>query len=230
MMEAMDRKVSRVWAMVVLAWVSMGALSGQAEVTLDSASTTAGYISRILLNEVPFPGEHGFVSESDTKAAMLSVLCVLHNRIDNIPAGYKQRQLASVETSDILDIITAGGVHGQCDGFYRDSSGRPVMVSRVDERLDNLMRIAGEGKPGRFASLLNYGKGLAAAYAAGGMSQADRFVALQRVGSIPVTGRAYSWMSDKDYYNPGGNFVKIPDQQQGSLGGNRFFTLKRLVP
>jgi hypothetical protein len=45
---------------------------------------------------------------------------------------------------------------------------------------------------------------------------------------MPVTGRAYSWMTDRGCYNPGGNFVRIPDAEQGSLGGNRFFTLRKL--
>ena len=47
------------------------------------------------------------------------------------------------------------------------------------------------------------------------------------VNQIAVTGRAYSWMTGQDYYNPGGNFVRIPDAQQGLLGGNRFFTLRK---
>jgi hypothetical protein len=34
-------------------------------------------------------------------------------------------------------------------------------------------------------------------------------------------------MTDKDYYRPGGNFVTIPDAEDGSLGGNRFFTLRK---
>ena len=28
-------------------------------------------------------------------------------------------------------------------------------------------------------------------------------------------------------YDPGGNFLRIPDEQAGSLGGNRFFTLRK---
>jgi len=44
---------------------------------------------------------------------------------------------------------------------------------------------------------------------------------------VPVTGRAYSWMTDVDSYHPGGNFVSIPSTDDGSLGGNRFFTLRK---
>jgi hypothetical protein len=32
---------------------------------------------------------------------------------------------------------------------------------------------------------------------------------------------------DEHRFNPGGNFLRIPDEQQGALGGNRFFTLRK---
>ena len=47
------------------------------------------------------------------------------------------------------------------------------------------------------------------------------------VNGVPATGRAYAWMTDEPQYNPGGNFLRIPDDQEGSLGGNRFFTLRK---
>ena len=49
---------------------------------------------------------------------------------------------------------------------------------------------------------------------------------LKQVGGVKVTGRAYSWMTNTGY-KPGGNFVAIPDANEGSLGGNRFFTLRK---
>ena len=188
---------------------------------------TDGYIARLLVNEAPFPGERGWVSEADTKATMLAILWVLHGRIHHVPDGYTQKQLAATNSKNIIDVITVGGEKGQCDGFYRDSKGTPKAVSRVHERVNYLENIAGKGKPGKFARLLDYAQGLASAYTSGGMKEADRFASLQNVGSIQVTGRAYSWMTDKDIYNPGGTFVKIPDSKSGSLGGNRFFTLKK---
>jgi hypothetical protein len=33
---------------------------------------------------------------------------------------------------------------------------------------------------------------------------------------------------NRDYYNPGGRFVRIPDAYDGALGGNRFFTLRSI--
>lgn len=192
------------------------------------ATGEAEYIAMLLINESPFPGERGYVSEQDTKAAMLGILWVLHSRIEHIPEGYTQRQIAAVETSDIIDVITAGGVHGQCDGFYRDDAGRPVAVPRVHERIAQLEKIATKGEPGRFARLLDYARGLASSYSTGGPAGADRYAKLHKIDDIPVTGRAYSWMTDVNSYSPGGNFVKIPDEHAGAAGGNRFFTLRRL--
>jgi hypothetical protein len=214
----------------LLLTVVVGLASGarcEAAAQLAPANTKAGYLARLLINEAPFPGERGWLSETDTKATMMSILWVLHARLVHIPAGYRQEHIAAVRTDDIIDLITVGGPKGQCDGFYRDSGGDFKAVNRVHDRIDYLMKVANKGTPGKFARLLNYAQGLADAYEQHGLAGADRFARLSRVGPLPVTGRAYSWMTDKDYYNPGGNFVKIPDAKQGSLGGNRFFTLKK---
>lgn len=198
-----------------------------AGVELPPPGEPAGYIARLLINEVPFPGERGYVSEADTRAAMLAVLWVVESRLKHVPGGYTQPEVASVNAENAIEVITAGGERGQCDGFYRDGSGRPVFSPRVGERIDNLLRIAGQGEPGRFARLLTYGRDLAAAYVRGGIAEADRFAGLKRIGNLPVTGRGYAWMSDRDYYDPGGRFVRIPNADGGVLGGNRFFTLER---
>ena len=195
---------------------------------LEPASSAAGYLARLLANESPFPGERGFVSEADTKAAMLSILWVLHARLKYVPPGYRQEEIAAIRSQDVVEVITA---KNQCEGFSRDAAGKPVAAPRVEARIQNLLSIANRGdKPGRFASLLNFVQGLADAYLAGGIPGADRFAGLTVVDQIAVTGRAYSWMTGQDYYRPGGNFVKIPDAQQGLLGGNRFFTLRKVSP
>jgi hypothetical protein len=155
-------------------------------------------------------------------------LWVLHSRIHFIPKGYRQAQIAGVKSQDIIDVITGAGGKRQCEGFYRNSSGQFVTEPRVEERIDNLLSIANKGgKPGRFAAMLNYAQGLARAYVKGGIEEADRYAGLKRLGAVHVTGYAYSWMTDVDRYHPGGNFVTIPDASDGSLGGNRFFTLRK---
>ena len=221
-----DRKSRGLFILVLGCFLSSRSLLFAGD-DLKPATTKSGYIARLLINEAPFPGERGWVSEANSKATMLAVLWVCHCRLHYIPPGYNQKQVASVHAKNIIDVITAGGEKGQCDGFYRDSSGRFKAVSRVEKRIDYLKNIAGKGKPGKFARLLQYAQGLADAYVAGGIKQADQFAGLKVVRKIPVTGRAYSWMSDKDCYNPGGTFIRIPDEHNGLLGGNRFFTLKK---
>jgi hypothetical protein len=112
------------------------------------------------------------------------------------------------------------------DGFYRDASGRPVMTPRVTERVDYLVTVANRGTPGRFARLLFHAQHLADEFV--GTSPHDHFAALARIGEISVTGGAYGWMTDREIFRPGGNFVRITDEWRGGLGGNRFFTLRRL--
>jgi hypothetical protein len=196
-------------------------------VSFPAADTAEGYVGRLLINEAPFPGERGFVSEADSKASMAQILWVIECRIHFIPAGYRQREIAVVETTNVLDVITAGGDKGQIDGFFRDRQGRLATAPRVEERLQNLISIANRGAPGRFARLLEYGAALATAYVRERLAEPDRFASLSQFGSIAVTGRAYSWMTDRDYYNPGGSYLRIPDQYEGLLGGNRFFTLRK---
>ena len=196
---------------------------------LDRRDSPSGYLARLLINETAFPGERGFLSEADSKGSMLAVLWVLHGRIQHIPNGYRQVQIAGVRSSNIIDVITGAGGKRQCEGFYLNAAGRYVTAPRVEERVDNLLSIANRGgKPGRFAGLLNYAQGLSRAYVKEGIEGADRFAGLRRVGRTEVTGRAYSWMTDVGSYHPGGNFVAIPSTQEGSLAGNRFFTLRKV--
>jgi len=203
------------------------ARAAQAEVTLPAVASVEGYVCRLLINEVPFPGERSYVSEADSMLAMEGLLRVLDARLKYIPQGYTQQQIAAVRTGNIIDIITAGGEKGQFDGFYRDASGAPMMVPRITERVDNLIQISGRGQPGKFARLLEHAATLAQSYTSGALACRDPHKDVRMVNGVSATGRAYSWMTDEPQYNPGGNFLRIPDDQSGSLGGNRFFTLRK---
>ena len=198
-------------------------------VELAPATEVNGYVARLLINEVPFPGERGWESEQDSKDAMRQILLVLDARLHHIPTRYTQKQIATVQTDDMITIMTAGGVHGQIDGFFLDDQGRPATVPRIQTRIDYLIGIASQGKPGTFARLLNHAQKLANDYFAQRLAERDLFEPLEVVEDTAVTGRAYSWMTDVGQFNPGGRFVRIPDDSQGGLGGNRFFTLKDLT-
>ena len=214
-------------ALVVMGLVLGCRLTSGANVELDSPSTPAGYVSLLLINEVPFPGERAYVSTEDSKAAMLSVLWVLHCRTSVIPPGYTQRQVAAVEARNVIDVMTAGGVKGQVDGFYKDPDGRPVAVPRVHERIAYLLELANRGQPGKLAGLLAHARDLARQYFRVGPADKDLFAGLRKIGSKPVTGRGYAWMTDARGCDPGGSYVRVPDANQGALGGNRFYTLEK---
>ena len=220
------RACACLWATALISFADLA--QAESFVVLDPPDTKAGYLATLLINESPFPGERGYRSEADTQGAMIAILWVLQSRLSLIPRGYTQKEVAGVRTDDVIDVITGTGGRTQCEGFYRDASGRFVSAPRVIERVRYLVDLANSGgKPGRFAKLLNYAQGLARAYVQGGIAGADRYAGLKRVGSIAVTGRAYSWMTDVDEVHPGGNFVTIPDADDGVLGGNRFFTLRK---
>jgi hypothetical protein len=226
------QKINKQFITVVVLVFLFSILNGAAHAgaQLRPSDSKAGYLARLLINEAPFPGERGWVSEKNSKATMLAILWVCHARIHHIPSGYRQVEIAAIRSKDIIDVITAGGKKGQCDGFYRDASGKPCFVPRVEKRIEYLLGIANKGKPGKFARLIRYAQDLADAYVSDGVLGVDRFAGLTEIYRISVTGQAYAWMTDMDYYNPGGNFVRIPNEMEGSLGGNRFFTLKRIKP
>ena len=213
------------WLLVSIIAGSQSVLA--ANVELDSSSTPAGYVSLLLINETLFPGERGFRSEQDSKAAMLAILWVLHCRVSAIPNGYTQKEVADVDSRSVIDVITADGVKDQVRGFYWNSAGRFVAARRVHQRVNYLVSIANQGPPGRTARLLGYARDLGVLYFQGGPAGGDVFAKLRRIGAVPVTGRAYAWMHDQRGADPRGAFVRIPDADQGSLGGNRFYTLQK---
>jgi len=212
---------------VILAVLGLAGAASAAAAVLPPVATPEGYVCRLLINEVPFPGEKGYRSEADTITAMNSLLHVLDSRLRYVPPPYTQQNVAAVSTRNIVDIITAGGVRGQFDGFFRDAAGRPAMVPRVTERIANLLTIASQGQPGKFLRLLKHAATIATDYTRSRFAEPNVYAGLQQVGPLPVTGRAYSWMADEARFRPGGNFVRIPDQDSGALGGNRFFTLRK---
>ena len=187
----------------------------------------ADYLAALLINEVPFPGEPAFKSADDSKAAMRAILHTLHNRRAAPPQGYTRWQVAATSSSDLIDIITA---FNQMDGFFKDKHDRHAYAPRVAERMDYLRRLAQRDDTPTLADLLAFAQTLALDFAKGNPPPfPDPFAELTRLppGDIDVTGSCYGWMTDDPAYNPGGNYVRIPDEFGGALGGNRFYTLRK---
>jgi len=227
MFKGIGQSSGRILSTLFLLLSPVSAILAAGPVNVPPMSTTEGYVARLLINEVPFPGERGYKSEEDTMAAMEQLLMVLDRRLEQVPSPYTQRQIAATVTDDIIDIITVGGEKGQFDGFYRDVKGKPSTVARVGERYDNLVSIASKGQPGKFARLLNHAGEVATEYVKSKEEPRDRHAPVKVAQGAPATGGAYSWMSDEVRYHPGGNFLRIEDRDLGALGGNRFFTLRK---
>jgi hypothetical protein len=195
-------------------------------VSLLPAEIPEGYLARVLINETAFPGERGYRSEEDTEAGMRAVLWVLHCRIHHVPEGYTQKEIAAVESEDIIDVITAEGAAKQVDGFYRDKDGMFRAEARVHRRVRYLVNLANQGPPGRISRLVNYAQRLASSYFHAGPGGPDIFKDIRAIESTRVTGRSYSWMADSRRHSPGDRYVRIPNALGGLLGGNRFYTLR----
>ncbi len=193
-------------------------------------TTLEGYLTALLINEVAFPGERGYISEKDTMRGMENILLVLDSRIYYVPPLYSRQHIAQTSSDKLIDIITAGGVHGQVEGFFLNEEGIPTALPRVGERIQYLLTIAEDGPPGRFARLLNHAGSLAKTYVAYLQRPENLYANLRFISGVPVTGRAYSWTTDHHHFHPGGNYIKIPNDYRGSLSGNRFFSLRNLNP
>ncbi len=213
------------WVLWAL-WL-MCSTGGLAAVSLPPTEDASGFIARLLINEVPFPGERGYVSETNTVAAMDAILAVVINRTHRIPQPYDQQAVAATQSNNVISIITAGGQRGQVDGFYLNSNGQPAVVDRVNRRLDYLLSIANKGQPGTFARLIEHAVKASQGINTRWSNVADPYAQLTQVEKIPATGYGFAWMADRDHFHPGGNFLRIPNQDNGSLGGNRFFTLRK---
>jgi len=199
----------------------------QAEVSLLPVANEVGFMARLLINETPFPGEKGYVSEANSKQTMDAILAVVVNRAHRVPRPYSRKAVASVDTSDLIEIVAAGGKRGQVDGFYLDEHSKPAVVPRVEERVEYLLMVANKGTPGTFAALFTYAQEQSRKALDEHEAAKDPFALLSEIGQIPVTGYSFAWMTDAPQFNPGGNFLRIPNQSNGSLGGNRFFTLRK---
>lgn len=194
--------------------------------SLPPADTQEGYLAYLLINENPFPGEAGYVSEDETKQGMAQILWVVNNRLNSVPQGYTEFQIANTNSRTVIGIISA---KDQCEGFFLNDEGEPDMANRIKERANYLLEIANSGGvPGKFSNLINYAVMISKNYIINVDISAPNFYAsIYKIGSINVTGDGYSWMTDVNHYSPGGDYVFIPNNLNGAVGGNRFFTLKK---
>jgi len=183
------------------------------------------YLAALLINEVPFPGEPAFKNAADSKAAMEAILWTIHSRRAALPTGYTRRQVAATPSTNLVDILTAAN---QMEGFFKTDDDRHTFAPRVKERVDYLNLLGQRDDTPTITELLGYARTAAHDYVLGNaLPFPNPFASLTNLPPDEVTGSPYGWMTDDPVFHPGGNFIRIPDNAGGSLGGNRFFTLRK---
>ena len=198
---------------------------GQPNRENPAAIAVPDYLAALLINEVPFPGEPAFKNADDSKDAMRAILWTLHNRRAAPPPGYTRWHIAATPSDNLVDVITA---FNQMDGFYVARNNRHTYAPRVGERIGYLRRLAQRDDTPTISTLLEFAETAALNYAQEKpLPFPDPFAKLTMIDEVEVTGSAYGWMMDDLQFHPGGNYVRIPDEHGGGLGGNRFFTLRK---
>src|SRR5436853_1274273 len=98
-----SERTALIWIIIAAVAMMTSNLRAQSDpifVRMEPVNTPAGYLARLLINEVPFPGERAYISETESQGSMLQILWVLHGRLRLIPPGYRQEHLAGVRADD----------------------------------------------------------------------------------------------------------------------------------
>jgi hypothetical protein len=180
-------------------------------VTLPDVNTDAGLLARLFIAECRNPGYKDYDKAVAAKA-MRAMHATVDNRLHNKPEKF-----GAPNAKSYADIV---GAAGQFAGFSQDDKGKIVIAANVQKRIDEVMKIANTGKPGKYAEFVQLAIDSAKA------KVDDPFKGITKVGGVPTIGGSYGWRT-ATAAGPGGDFVAIGDDQGGALAGNRFYTLKK---
>jgi hypothetical protein len=181
-------------------------------IQLPSITTVEGVVARLLIAENNTPDFPQY-SEALARVSMNAMKAVVDNRLHNSPS-----QFGAPDAVDYIDIIT---VPGQFYGFSRDEDGNVVIAPPVQQRIDEVLKVANTGAPGKYFQFVKD------AITVANGSVIDPFAALTTVKGVQVTGGGYGWRSVALTSNPGGRFIPIPATLGGIIQGNKFYTLKK---
>jgi hypothetical protein len=204
----------------VVAFVKSGALKPVAaakldeNVTLPAISTDKGVLCRQLIAKRNNPGSPSY-DEQEVLKAMKAMKAAVDNRLHySDPIIFGARGAHSW-----FDIITAPG---QFQGFSKGDDGQLVISSNIQKLIDDVMMKANTGAPGAYTRFVQNAIDVA------NNDVDDPFRNLTMIGTVNVFGGGYSWLTD-GRGEPGGSYVKIPDEQGGLIAGNRFYALAKSV-
>ena len=180
-------------------------------IQLPPITTVEGVVARLLIAECRTPADHLHYDEAQVLICMKAMKAVVHNRLHHHPELF-----GAPNAANYIDIITAPG---QFHGFSKDASGNVVISPDVQHRIDDVLRLANTGAPGKFYRFVEN----AINVANGGIN--DPFAGVTNIGGVPVTGGGYGWRA-ASASDPGGKLIPIPASIGGVIQGNKFYALK----
>jgi len=191
------------------------------DLILAELQTVEGFVSRVLIGEPSFDNTRDDWPEQ--RACMTALAALLYNRIHQIPARYRQQEIANVTTTDLREVLAAPG---QFRNFGKDASGRFTIAPAYRQMVDDRVIFANQPPRKEGYATVAHAIALARRLARGTFDpDLDPFRAVTTVGGIAATGRAYG-MRTENSGSPGGDYLDVPVGQNGTLAGNSFFTLR----
>jgi len=179
-------------------------------VTLPDKDTDEGLLARLLIAESLTPNRAQYDADS-VKKGMRAMKAAVDNRLKNKPA-----QFGAPNAKNYVDIV---GAAGQFAGFSKNA-GKIVISSEVQARIDDVLKKANSGKPGKYAAFVENSIAVAK------NPVDDPFKDVKKIGTVEVLGGSFGWRP-VDKGSPGGNFLAIPASQGGIVGGNQFYSVKK---
>jgi hypothetical protein len=144
---------------------------------------------------------------ADTLRGMQMIRGVYENRLANNP-----RQFMAPGATTLTDVIVAPG---QTRGFSRDAEGNIVIAAPQLQQINNVLDAAKADPTGAAAQMLKNAQGVG-----GGEISSIRKVNDQVLYAYRTAGAT----------SGGGNYVVIPANRGGIVGGNQFYTLRPTPP
>jgi hypothetical protein len=194
-----------------LALAVVGGTATTQNVALPDVNTDEGLLVRLFIAESRNPGHKQYNADT-AKKGMRAMKAVVDNRLRNNPG-----QFGAPGAKGYIDIVAAAG---QFHGFSKGTNGKILIASDVQKRIDEVVKIANTGKPGKYAAFVQAAIDVAKA------DVDDPFKDVKKVGRTETTGGSDGWRTAGSA-QPGGSFIAIPEANGGVIAGNQFYTLKK---
>lgn len=177
--------------------------------TLPAINTDQGILARVMIAEARNPGYASYDAD-EARRCLQAMKAVVDNRLRHRPERFGARG-----ATNYADVVTA---RGQWAGFAKDASGNPAVSSGVQARIDDVLRRANSGAPGRYHAFVSMVLEVAAA------AVSDPFASITLIDGTTVMDGAFGWRTAGSS-SPGGAFVAYTPAQGGEIAGIQFYAV-----